>query len=870
MKEKRYGSSLFIVLSLIVTISVVATAIAGSPQVMDTWHNAAVDAVDLGYYVHYSYTDVLVDSAGNTHVVYRGPSSSLRYATSDNNCWSTEVVLDTGLAVARESAIALDANGLPHISFSYRDGSGENLMYSTQDITDTWRVETVYTPGSVGMENDIAVDSNGFVHIVHWRWNGSDILYSTNLSGTWATEVITLDAVGWRKTTIGIDSNDHLHIAYSHFGDLVYTNNITGTWDFTTIDSAGENPNIAIDANDKVHISYDSGNDLNYATNISGTWAITTAVTGVNPGRDHAIAVDVNNNVYISYHDATADHLKSVNNVSGSWVTDTVDSQVGAGRSNSIDIDDSGIVHISYRYDSGAWPILYGVWSDPTSNEVFAVGALGTIVHYDGNTWQEMDSDMGGNFFGVWGFSNSDVYAVGSYGHIYRYDGSSWLLMDSPTAGPWRAIWGSSPSDIYVVGELGTIQHYDGNVWNPVNLGITTNLRGVWGSSASDIFVVGYDGAIWHFDGNVWTDMTYPVLNDLNDVWGSLANDVFAVGNGGLILHYDGNMWSQMVSNTTANLTGVWGTSSTNVYAVGSNGTIRHYDGNNWNIVDSVSYHLYDIWGNSASSIFAPSLISVNNSGTVIGYYGTAWEPVAIARLRYANNASTIPTCMPYLVTLEPDGSSAGDVGTMVPYTLTLTNEGVVSDTFDLSATAAWATTLSPTAVTLESNESTSVYISVAVPAGATNGEVDVASIMAVSQGDPVISDTASLTTTAVVPYALTLEPDMISGCACEGKAITYTLTLTNAGNMTDTYYLNMTGNEWQTTISPISVTLGAKDKISVYVSVQPPEDIPTTACVVDTTRITAVSQNDTMVDDTSITRTTVNECVFLPLIKKD
>lgn len=750
MKVKKYGSSLFAISVWIVFISVLANALAEGLNAGGHWYNQDVDAVDLGNYVHYSYTDIDLDSADNPHIVYRGSSYDLRYATSRNNCWSTEIVFDTGPAVARDSAIDLDANGLPHISFSYSDGGGEDLMYATKGITGTWRLETVYTPGSVGMESDIAVDSNGFVHIVHWRWSGDDILYSTNLSGTWSTEEITPDAVGWHKTTIDLDSNDHVHIAYSHSDSLVYTNNIIGTWSFTTIDNVGENPNMAIDANDTVHISYDSGDDLNYAMSISNTWVTTTVVAGVNPDRDHAIAVDADNNVHISYRDDVTDDLKSVSNVSGSWITDTVNSLTGAGRSNSIDVDSSGFAHTSYRYDSGAWPILYSVWSDPVSGEVFAGGALGSIVHYDGTDWRQIQLDTMGNLFSIWGFSNSDVYAAGSYGHVWHYDGNDWSIMDDLPSQALFGIWGSSPSNMYTVSNVGEVLHYDGNIWSNENLGITQTLNSVWGSSANDVFIVGQDGTIWHYDGNMWSDLTYPTLVDIKDIWGSSANDVFAVGNSGLILHYDGSMWSEMVSNTTANLNGVWGTSSTNVYTVGSSGTILHYNGSSWNLVNSgVNYLLQEIWGHNANSIFVAAQISQNNSGTVIAYDGNIWQPVAISSLMYANNALEPPMCMPYLVTLEPDTDSAGEVGTTVPYTLTLTNDGIMTDTFDLSATAVWTTTLSSTSVTLGAGESIFVYAAVFIPTGAANGEMDTATIMAVSQGDPLINDTATLITTA-------------------------------------------------------------------------------------------------------------------------
>ncbi|UCG87456.1 MAG: hypothetical protein JSW71_02615, partial [Gemmatimonadota bacterium] len=47
------------------------------------------------------------------------------------------------------------------------------------------------------------------------------------------------------------------------------------------------------------------------------------------------------------------------------------------------------------------------------SNDVFAVGYNGTIVHYDGAGWSAMTSGTGVELRGVWGTSSSDVFVVG-------------------------------------------------------------------------------------------------------------------------------------------------------------------------------------------------------------------------------------------------------------------------------------------------------------------------------------------------------------------------------------------------------------------------------------------------------------------------
>jgi hypothetical protein len=70
------------------------------------------------------------------------------------------------------------------------------------------------------------------------------------------------------------------------------------------------------------------------------------------------------------------------------------------------------------------------------------------------------------SFEGVWGSSSSDVFVVGVFtmggtaGTVWHYDGSSWANMQASENGTITAVWGTSFSDVYAVGANGTILHY--------------------------------------------------------------------------------------------------------------------------------------------------------------------------------------------------------------------------------------------------------------------------------------------------------------------------------------------------------------------------------------------------------------------------
>ncbi len=102
-------------------------------------------------------------------------------------------------------------------------------------------------------------------------------------------------------------------------------------------------------------------------------------------------------------------------------------------------------------------------------------------------------------------------------------------------------------------------------------------------------------------------------------------------------------------------------------------------------------------------------------------------------------------------VMLSADQALTVDAGTSAMYTLSITNTGNVADTFDLSATGAWAATPSLSSISLDAGASGSFTVSVVVPLGVADGDMDVTTVTATSQTQPAATDSAALTTTAQV-----------------------------------------------------------------------------------------------------------------------
>jgi len=125
--------------------------------------------------------------------------------------------------------------------------------------------------------------------------------------------------------------------------------------------------------------------------------------------------------------------------------------------------------------------------------------------------------------------------------------------------------------------------------------------------------------------------------------------------------------------------------------------------------------------------------------------------------------------------------------------------------------------------------------------------------------------DVGAVETIPIAPtYGVILSGTETMGGA-PGTAVTHTLTLTNTGNIADTFDLTLDTAVWPTQINPNSVTLAAYESTTVTVVV----DIPLTALggETDGVGVTAVSQGDATQTAQFALTTVVNYVNYLPMV---
>jgi len=305
---------------------------------------------------------------------------------------------------------------------------------------------------------------------------------------------------------------------------------------------------------------------------------------------------------------------------------------------------------------------IYGVWGT-SATDVYGVGQLGLILHYNGSSWAaEPSGVLGSSVLGAWAKSASDIYAVGGDGNVTHRDGTAWSPELSGRGSRLKTMWGTSSSDLRIVGQDGLAYHYDGSVFQagvlPVNTdyydswGFATDnmyavssvgmihfngaswqvetpsgpLYGIWGAATNDIVAVGYNGVVVRYDGMQWTAAPSIGTEGLNGISGVDADNMYVVASGGKVFELGSSgvksTWLPASTGTSADLQDVWAASTNSVFIVGAGGTILHFDGASFTTMSSgVINTLYAVWGTSSSDVWA-----VGSSGAIVHYDGSSWS----------------------------------------------------------------------------------------------------------------------------------------------------------------------------------------------------------------------------------------------------
>jgi hypothetical protein len=263
-----------------------------------------------------------------------------------------------------------------------------------------------------------------------------------------------------------------------------------------------------------------------------------------------------------------------------------------AGCSNSSDNDNKSST-LSYewtRLDSGTTESLTCVYAIDDSN-VWAVGRHGTILFYDGSSWQK-DPQSGivttNDLYAITAVDKNHVWVSGDSALILFNNGSSWTVQ--PTGGgPEQDIWtisAVSTDEVWAGCQAGWYLIYDGSDWTPYQSNTGTNFTGLKAFGNGETWALGNDineyGNLLLNIGNGWTGKIIS-YNWLTKIDGTDNNNLWAVGKEGSLFHIHSGRIDKIETGSTAEFRGVCVLSSSDVWAAGrteeSVGELLHYNG---------------------------------------------------------------------------------------------------------------------------------------------------------------------------------------------------------------------------------------------------------------------------------------------------
>ena len=246
------------------------------------------------------------------------------------------------------------------------------------------------------------------------------------------------------------------------------------------------------------------------------------------------------------------------------WIADT--SQLGYTKYNAV------------HWDGNSWElkrIPFYFNGQPSYDPIKAIFAfsendiwfgIGSLIHWDGTGFYSISTStvFPSLINKMWGSNSNDLYIVGNGGNIAHYNGQSWQRIESGTTLNINDIWGdynqkTGEWEILAVagnilqGTVNRILKISNNSSTHINNAfINWPLRSVWFESARNYYAAG-SGIYQKYSltDSIWLNDIFSITTySINRIRASEINDIVATGGAGEVIHFNGYSWKSFIENT--------------------------------------------------------------------------------------------------------------------------------------------------------------------------------------------------------------------------------------------------------------------------------------------------------------------------------
>ncbi len=399
------------------------------------WHIITVDTID-----SYGSCSLDLDAAGNAHISYYG-NSSLNYAVQDGSSWSLQVVEpDAGM----QNSLRLDSSGYAHISYAGWNGTNEDLKYAYQDANG-WHFK-VLDSSTIIYGTSLALDGSHCAHISYLDINSANYAHQTSCQGdgTWQLEMLAASEIGFASTSIALDSSSYPHMSFITYDyHLRYTfQDSTGWHTITpaTTPNGSEFTSLSMENNGTIHIAYTDGDNLYHIYQTNSTWEKELIDQGGSIGLDGGLAMDKHGQLHIAYFSSMRPGMTYATQAAGGWDFEQVPDIATADLDMAL--DEQGYPHfclentagwLAYSYqDAAGWhTTAIGISGDSEGCSI-AMDSQGYahIIYFSafprGESWYYLYQDAAGwnsKSLSYIGYSYALALDVDGYAHILKISG---------------------------------------------------------------------------------------------------------------------------------------------------------------------------------------------------------------------------------------------------------------------------------------------------------------------------------------------------------------------------------------------------------------------------------------------------------------
>ena len=290
---------------------------------------------------------------------------------------------------------------------------------------------------------------------------------------------------------------------------------------------------------------------------------------------------------------------------------------------------------------------LFAITGDDTGR-AWAVGDNGTILAFNGDTWQAQSSPTRANLRGITRTPGGRLFAVGNGGTVITSTGDGhWELLDCPVAAGFQTVLALSDDELLLAGGRyfvdaggfrGELVRWSKGIFSAVDVDKAMPRLRSLRAYKTGVLIAGDQGHLYYRQGTHLDQLRVDSRHDLMDIIALPGGEALAVGDFSTLMSAAPDFvkalaptgsdavqqthWQVMDAGTQHNL---WGLARSHdgksVYACGDAGTVLHCRNQQWHALPAVSQAaLHCLWDAGNAGLY-----SGGQMGQIWRFHQGAW-----------------------------------------------------------------------------------------------------------------------------------------------------------------------------------------------------------------------------------------------------